>query len=157
MTKAIFCGTFDPVTLGHLDVIKRASQCFDSLVVFVTPNTEKKTYFSAERRCQWLKESCKDLENVDCQIQEGLTVDAAHKVGAKYLVRGVRNGIDFQYEQNMDYMNQKIDPELDTICFFTKAEYMYYSSSNVKEMMKYQLDFSSMVPQCVWEEWKESE
>lgn len=78
-------------------------------------------------------------------------------MGAKYLVRGVRNGIDFQYEQNMDYMNQKIDPELDTICFFTKPEYMYYSSSNVKEMMKYQLDFSSMVPQCVWEEWKESE
>ncbi len=157
MKKAIFCGTFDPVTLGHIDVIKRASQCFDSLVVFVAPNSDKKNFFSAETRARWIKESCKDLKNVDCQIQEGLTVDAAHKVGAQFLVRGIRNGIDFQYEQNMDYMNRAIDSELDTVCFFTKAEYMYVSSSNVKEMMKYHLDFSSMVPSCVWEEWKESE
>lgn len=157
MKKAIFCGTFDPVTLGHVDVIKRASQLFDSLVVFVTPNTDKNTMFSNETRCKWLEEACKDLKNVSCEIQDGLTVDAASKVGAKFLVRGIRNGVDFQYEQNMDYMNQKIDKELDTICFFTKPEYMYCSSSNVKEMMKYDLDFSSFVPSCVWEEWKESE
>lgn len=100
--------------------------------------------------------ACQEWDNVHCDIQDGLTVDAAKKVGAKFLVRGIRNSVDLGYEQNMDYMNQSIDATLDTVCFLTKPEYMYCTSTNVRECIKYDLDFSQFVPDCVWKGWKEN-
>lgn len=151
MAKAVFCGTFDPVTLGHVDIIERASRMFDSLVVFVTPNSQKKNKFDAEQRQAWIAQACSHLENVEVRIQEGLAVEAARKVGAHVFVRGIRNGVDCDYEQNMAHMNHYIDNSMDTVCLFTKNEYAHHSSSNVRELMAYNLDISEFVPKCVLE------
>lgn len=149
MPTAIFCGAFDPVTKGHMDLIERASTLFDHLYVFVAPNSEKHQVFSAERRLGWLKQACMAYSNVSCRIQTGLTVDAARSVHAKYLIRGMRNSQDFEYELNMATMNRSIDEHLETICLFTKPEHMFCSSSNVRELLRYHLDISAFVPDCV--------
>ncbi|MBQ0065094.1 MAG: pantetheine-phosphate adenylyltransferase [Firmicutes bacterium] len=151
MTKAVFCGTFDPVTLGHVDIIERASRMFDSLVVFVTPNSLKKNLFDVEQRKEWIQKACAHLDNVEVKIQNGLAVDAARKEGAHVFIRGIRNGVDCDYEQNMAHMNHLIDPSMDTVCLFTKDEYAHHSSSNVRELMAYNLDISKFVPACVLE------
>ena len=155
MKTAAFCGTFDPVTLGHVDLIQRASKMFDRLVIFISPNSQKNNMFSRSQRLQWLLEVTKDLENVECYIQDGLVVEACHKVGASVLVRGIRNTIDFEYEKNMAGMNALIDPSIDTICLYTREDLSLCSSSNVREFLKYDLDISSFVPECVLKTIKE--
>ncbi|MBB5182030.1 pantetheine-phosphate adenylyltransferase [Catenisphaera adipataccumulans] len=157
MRKAAFCGTFDPITLGHLDVIKRASRIFEEVVVFVAPNSLKNQMFSEAQRRQWIEEACADLDNVTVRVQHGLTADACRQAGVHVLIRGIRNENDFSYEQNMDFMNHEIDENLDTICFFTRPEYQYCSSSNVKELLKYHQDISHFVPDCVWKGVKNNE
>ena len=156
MKIAAFCGTFDPVTIGHLDIIERASKMFDKLVVFISPNSEKHNAFSEEKRLQWLETACQNIENVECRIQKGLVVDACKSVNATVLVRGIRNGVDCTYEQNMAYMNSKLDENIETICMFTKPEYSLYSSSNVRELLNYGQDIQDFVPACVWEELQKS-
>lgn len=149
MTVAAFCGTFDPLTLGHVDLIDRTSKMFDELVVFVSNNSLKNNLFSSQQRLAWLEEICSKYDNVTCAIQNGLVVDACHKVGATVLVRGIRNTIDFEYEKNMANMNALIDSGIDTICLYTRSELELCSSSNVREFMKYDLDISSFVPENV--------
>ena len=148
MKTAAFCGTFDPVTLGHVDLIKRASKMFDKLVVFVSPNSLKTNTFSNEQKLAWLNEITKDMSNV---------VEACHKVGATVLVRGIRNTVDFEYEKNMAGMNALIDPAIDTICLYTREDLALCSSTNVREFIKYGLDISSFVPECVLKTIKERE
>ncbi len=155
MPVAAFCGTFDPVSKGHMDLIERSSRLFDQLVVFVTPNSQKNEMFSLQQRVHWLEESCAHLSNVSVQVQDGLAVDACKKVGATVLVRGIRNGIDFDYEQNMAYMNHLIDENIETICLFTSEDNRYCSSSNIRELMKYHLDYKAMVPDVVYRELEE--
>ena len=154
MKIAAFCGTFDPVTIGHLDIIQRASRLFDKLVVFISPNSDKVNEFSEETRLAWLEEATKDFSNVTCKIQSGLVVDACKSVGATVLVRGIRNGVDCTYEQNMAFMNAKLNEEIETVCLFTRPEYSLYSSSNVRELFKYGQDISSFVPACVLQDLK---
>lgn len=149
MTKACFCGTFDPLTKGHLDVIERASHLFDEVIVFVSVNSDKKELFSKEQRIAWIQEATSHLPNVCCAIQDGLVVEACKSVQAKVLIRGLRNTIDFSYEQNMEAMNHQIDPEIETIFLMSAPQYMYCSSSNVRELMRYDQDVSSLVPACV--------
>lgn len=149
MKIAAFCGTFDPVTIGHLDIIERASKMFDELVVFISPNSDKQNEFSEEIRLKWLNEATKNLKNVSCKIQSGLVVDACKSVHATVLVRGIRNGVDCTYEQNMAFMNNKLNPEIETVCLFTRPEYSLYSSSNVRELLKYGQDVSDFVPKNV--------
>lgn len=157
MKTAAFCGTFDPVTLGHVDLIKRASKMFDKLVVFVSPNSLKTNTFSNEQKLAWLNEITKDMSNVECYIQDGLVVEACHKVKATVLVRGIRNTVDFEYEKNMAGMNTLIDPAIDTICLYTREDLALCSSTNVREFIKYGLDISSFVPECVLKTIKERE
>ena len=154
MKIAAFCGTFDPVTIGHLDIIQRASRLFDKLVVFISPNSDKVNEFSEETRLAWLEEATKDMSNVTCKIQSGLVVEACKNVGATVLVRGIRNGVDCTYEQNMAFMNAKLNEEIETVCLFTRPEYSLYSSSNVRELFKYGQDISSFVPACVLDDLK---
>ncbi len=151
MTVAAFCGTFDPITLGHVNIIERSARLFDHVVVVVSYNREKTTLFSDKQRLQWVKDACAHLENVECQLYDGLVADACKTFGADVLIRGIRNGVDSEYEQNMAYMNQSIAPGLDTLCFFTDNELRYCSSSNVRELLKFDLDISSLVPNCVVE------
>lgn len=149
MTKACFCGTFDPLTLGHVDVIERASRLFEEVIVFVSINSEKKEQFSQKQRMQWIQEATSHLSNVRCAIQSGLVVEACKKAGAQVLIRGLRNPVDFTYEQNMDAMNHKIDPNIETIYLISAPEHLYCSSSNVRELLRYGQDISSLVPACV--------
>ena len=149
MKIAAFCGTFDPVTYGHLDIIERASKLFDELVVFISPNSDKNNEFTEARRLAWLNESTKHLSNVTCKIQSGLVVEACKSVNATVLVRGIRNGVDCTYEQNMAFMNARLDENIETVCLFTRPEYSLYSSSNVRELFKYGQNISGFVPACV--------
>lgn len=135
MKIAAFCGTFDPVTYGHLDIIERASKLFDQLVVFISPNSDKNNEFNEEIRLKWLNEATKNMPNVTCKIQSGLVVDACKSVNATVLVRGIRNGVDCTYEQNMAFMNARLDDHIETVCLFTRPEYSLYSSSNVRELL----------------------
>lgn len=146
---AAFCGSFDPVTKGHIDVIERASKMFEHLVVFVSCNSNKNTQFSLEQRLEWLKEATEKFENVECRIQTGLVVEACQSVQANVLVRGIRNEQDCMYEQNMAFVNTHLNSNIETVCLFTKPEYYLYSSSNVRELLKYGQDISVFVPDCV--------
>ena len=157
MKIAAFCGTFDPVTYGHLDIIERASKLFDQLVVFISPNSDKNNEFTEEKRLKWLNESTKHLSNVTGKIQSGLVVEACKSVNATVLVRGIRNGVDCTYEQNMAFMNARLNEDIETVCLFTRPEYSLYSSSNVRELFKYGQDISGFVPACVLEDLKKGE
>ena len=149
MKIAAFCGTFDPVTYGHLDIIERASKLFDELVVFISPNSDKNNEFTEARRLAWLNASTKHLSNVTCKIQSGLVVEACKSVNATVLVRGIRNGVDCTYEQNMAFMNARLDENIETVCLFTRPEYSLYSSSNVRELFKWTKHFWICSSLCI--------
>ncbi len=149
MTVAAFCGTFSPITLGHLDVIERASTIFDKVVVLVSPNSEKEMTYSEKQRCDWIKEACAHLNNVEVDVQSGLSVASAKAHNATVLIRGIRTVHDFEYEKNMASMNKLISGDMDTLCLFTKDQYANCSSSNVRELLKYHQDIRSLVPECV--------
>ena len=134
MTRAIYPGSFDPVTLGHLDIIYRASKIVDELIVSVLNNKSKSPLFSVENRVKMLEEVVKDIPNVKVMSFEGLLVDFAKKVDAKVIVRGLRAVTDFEYELQMSQTNMVLDSDIDTIFFTTSLEYAYLSSSTVKEL-----------------------
>lgn len=146
MTRAIYPGSFDPVTLGHLDVIKRAARIVDELIVGVLNNNLKTPLFSVEERVRMLEESVSDLKNVRVMSFEGLSVDFAKEMDAQVLVRGLRAVTDFEYELQMSQTNHKLNKDIDTIFFTTSIEYAYLSSSTVKEIAKFGGDISGCVP-----------
>ena len=146
MTRAIYPGSFDPVTLGHLDIIKRASKIFDELIVGVLNNNSKSPLFSVEKRVKMLNDAVSDLPNVKVMSFEGLLVDFAKKVDAQLIVRGLRAVTDFEYELQMSQTNSVLNNEVDTIFFTTSLEYAYLSSSTVKEAAYFGADISKFVP-----------
>lgn len=149
MTKAIYPGSFDPVTLGHLDVIKRASNIVDHLIVGVLNNNSKSPLFSIEERVKMLKEVTRDMPNVEIRDFRGLLVDFARQTNAKVIVRGLRATTDFEYELQLSQTNRKIAPDVDTMFFTTSLEYAYLSSSIVKEVAVYGGDISQFVAPCI--------
>ena len=151
MIKAIYPGSFDPVTYGHLDVIKRSSKLVDELIVGVLNNNAKTLLFSAEERVRMLKEVTKDLPNVKIIPFEGLLVDFARKTGAKMVIRGLRAITDFGYELQMAQTNHKMEPEVETVFLTTSLEYSYLSSTTVKEVAAFGGDISQFVPPIVME------
>ena len=151
MIKAIYPGSFDPVTYGHLDVIKRSSKLVDELIVGVLNNNAKTPLFSAEERVRMLKEVTKDLPNVKIIPFEGLLVDFARKTGAKMVIRGLRAITDFEYELQMAQTNHKMKPEVETVFLTTSLEYSYLSSTTVKEVAAFGGDISQFVPPIVME------
>ena len=154
MRTAIYAGSFDPVTLGHLDIIRRAARLTDRLVIGVLVNSGKKAAFTAEERVEQLKRVTADLPNVIVDSFSGLTVDFAKKWDAHILVRGLRAVTDFEYELQISQVNRKLDPELDSIFLTTSLEYAYLSSSVVKEIAGYGGDYSRMVPEEIMEDIK---
>ena len=149
MTRAIYPGSFDPVTLGHLDIIKRASKIFDELIVGVLNNNSKSPLFSVEKRVKMLNDVVKDLPNVKVMSFEGLLVDFARKVDAQIIVRGLRAVTDFEYELQMSQTNTVLNENVDTIFFTTSLEYAYLSSSIVREAAYFGADISKFVPESV--------
>ena len=146
MVRAIYPGRFDPVTYGHLDVIKRASKIVDELIVGVLNNKSKTPLFSVENRVKMLNDAVSDLPNVKVMSFEGLLVDFAKKVDAQLIVRGLRAVTDFEYELQMSQTNSVLNNEVDTIFFTTSLEYAYLSSSTVKEAAYFGADISKFVP-----------
>ncbi len=150
MKSAIYPGSFDPVTYGHLDVIRRASEIFDELTVSVLNNNTKTPLFSVEERVKILEEATKDLPNVKVDFFSGLLIDYAKSKGVHVAIRGLRAITDFEYELQISQTNRKLsNGELDTIFLTTSLEYAYLSSSSVKEIASFNGDISPCVPDFV--------
>lgn len=150
MERSAICpGSFDPITRGHMDIIMRASKMFDKLYVAVLTNSSKKSSFTIEERVEMIKNCTKDIPNVVVCTFEGLVAEYARSVGAIALIRGLRAVTDFEYEFQMSLTNKKINNELETIFLTTNSEYMYLSSSVVKEIAKFGGDISDFVPEAV--------
>ena len=149
MLRAIYPGSFDPVTFGHLDIITRSSKIVDELIIGVLMNKAKTPLFSVEERVKMLKEVTKDLPNVRIIPFDGLLVDFAERMDADMVIRGLRAITDFEYELQMSQTNRKVAPEVDTIFFTTSLEYAYLSSSIVKEVAQYGGDISAFVAEPV--------
>ena len=149
MRKAVYPGSFDPVTYGHLDVIRRSSSLVDELIVGVLNNNTKTPLFSVAERVKILLEVTKDLPNVQIESFSGLSVEFAKQSGAQFIVRGLRAITDFDYELQMAQTNRVLNPDIDTIFLTTSLEYAYLSSSTVKEVASYGGDISKLVPGAV--------
>ncbi len=155
MTRAIYPGSFDPVTFGHLDVIKRASKVVDELIIGVLINENKRPTFTMEERVQMIEEAVKDLPNVSVKTFEGLTVEFARQSEANVIIRGLRAVTDFESEMQIAQTNHSIEPEVDTMFFTTSLEYAFLSSTIVKEVAHFGGDVSSFVPANVAQKLKE--
>jgi pantetheine-phosphate adenylyltransferase len=151
MRLAVYPGSFDPPTLGHLDVIERASRLFDAIVVGVGVNASKQPLLSDAQRIEALRESTAHLENVQIESFHGLLVDYARLLGAQAIVRGLRATADFEYEFQMAMVNRRLTEDVETVFLMTRWEYSYLSSSIVKEVATLGGDFSEMVPRPVAE------
>jgi len=150
MRIAVYPGSFDPVTLGHLDIIERSCKLFDKVIVAVMINSSKRPMFSVDERVALLREATKNLPNVSVDCHEGLLIDYLKKADAKILVKGLRAISDFESEFQMASVNQKLCPEVETVFIMTRTEYMYLSSSIVKEVGTLGGDITNFVTENVW-------
>jgi pantetheine-phosphate adenylyltransferase len=149
MKLAVFPGSFDPITNGHIDLIKRAAPLFDKIIVAVGINTQKQYLFSLEQRMKWLTESFKDIPNVSVDNFEGLTVKYCQSVNAKYLLRGLRQASDFDYEKTISQLNTIISGDIETIFLISRPELSHISSTIVRELIKGEGDVSKFVPEHI--------
>ena len=149
MLRAVYPGSFDPVTYGHLDIIRRSARIADELVVGVLNNNAKMPLFSVEERVKMLKEVTNEFSNVKVVPFEGLLIDFAKQVEADFVVRGLRAITDFEYELQMSQTNHKLEPEVETMFLTTSIEYSYLSSTTVKEVAAFGGDISQFVPEAV--------
>ena len=146
---AIFPGSFDPITLGHVSVIKRAIPLFDRIIVGIGVNSEKRSMFTPEQRKTWIAEIFLNETKVVVEVFSGLTVDFCREKGAGYILRGLRTAADFEFERSIGQVNKKLYPEIDTLFLLTEPEYTPVSSSIVREVLRYGGDVSKMVPKEV--------
>ncbi|MBW8348653.1 pantetheine-phosphate adenylyltransferase [Bacillus sp. IITD106] len=146
---AVCPGSFDPVTLGHMDIIRRGAKVFDEVFVVVLNNSSKKALFSVEERMDLLKEVTKDMPNVKVDSFGGLLVDYAQSVNAKAIIRGLRAVSDFEYEMQITSMNRVLNEKIETFFIMTNNQYSFLSSSIVKEVAKYHGNISELVPKEV--------
>jgi len=149
MKVAIYPGSFDPITNGHLDVLKRSLEVFDKVIVLVAINPDKKSYFSPEERVEMIKEAVKGLDNVEVDYSTGLTVEYAKKHNAKHLIRGLRAVTDFEYEFQLAVANEFADSDIDMVFFMSRSETSYISSSMIMGLYKNGVDISTLVPNSV--------
>ena len=155
MKLAICPGSFDPVTIGHLDIIGRARKIFDHVIVAVMVNPEKHTMFTTEEWIALIQKCTKDMEDVEVVSFDGLLADYAKMRGATAIVKGLRAMSDFEYEFQQALTNRKLNPELETVFMITRAENMFLSSSIVKQIASFGGDVSNFVPACILDDIKE--
>lgn len=157
MKIAIYPGSFDPITLGHLDIIRRAAACFDKVYVCVMVNCEKKNpMFTDRERLEQIRQSVAELPNVEAELWTGLLADYAGEKGAAILVKGLRNATDFDQEYQMAAINKGLRPELETVFFPASAEYQHFSSTMAREMIRYGQPLERYVPAPVARALKEA-
>lgn len=155
MLRAIYPGSFDPVTLGHLDIILRSAQIVDELIVGVLKNNAKTPLFSLEERVKMISDVTKDMKNVKILPFEGLLVDFAKQMEANVIIRGLRAITDFEYELQMSQTNHKLSPEIETLFLTTNVEYSFLSSTTVKEIASFNGDIRKFVPDVIADAIKE--
>lgn len=146
---ALFPGSFDPITLGHVDIIERAVPLFDEIKIAVGTNGAKNYLFSLEQRVKWIEQTFANEPKVSVITYEGLTVDFARELGVQFLLRGLRNPADFEFEKAIAQANREMVPDLETVFLLTSARYAYISSSIVREVYNYGGDFQKFVPASV--------
>ena len=149
MKTAIYPGSFDPITKGHLDVLKRAADIFDKVIIVVSVNMNKKSFIPLEDRLMLIKEACKDIENIEIDSYNGLTIEYAKKRNANVLIRGLRAVSDFEYEMQLSQANSALCSDIHTVFLITKPKYNFISSGTVKEIALMKGDISKFVPENV--------
>ncbi|MDB4563749.1 pantetheine-phosphate adenylyltransferase [Flavobacteriales bacterium] len=147
--RAVFPGSFDPITRGHENILRRAAVLFDEVTLAIGVNQDKSGMFPLERRMDWCRATFADVPNIKVASFEGLTVDFCHSIGAGWLIRGVRNGGDFEYERTIAQMTKYLDAELETLILFTDPEHAPISSSVVRDIVHHGGDVSRFVPDAV--------
>ncbi|MEK0421335.1 MAG: hypothetical protein RLZZ161_1186 [Bacteroidota bacterium] len=143
---AVFAGTFDPITNGHVDVIKRSLPLFDKIVIAIGENTKKQTLFDTDKRLSWIREIFSAEPKISVSSYSGLTVDFCKEVGAGYILRGLRNGSDYDYEAHIAQLNKELNPMIETVFVITSPEVSYISSSLVRDLIIYKGDYTRFVP-----------
>ena len=149
MNIAVFPGSFDPITLGHVNLVERALPLFDKIIVSVGVNSQKKALFSLDKRMDWLKKTFQDQEKVEITMFEGLTVNYCQSIGAKFLLRGLRNASDFDYEKTISQLNNIIGDNIETVFLISRPEYSHISSTIVREIIRGHADVKKFVPQLI--------
>lgn len=150
MNIAIYPGSFDPFTNGHLDIIKNGAEIFDKVIIAVSHNINKSSFLPIETRINLINQSVSNIKNVEIDFYQGLTVDYAQKVGANIILRGLRNQNDFEYELQISQTNNALQENLKTVFLITKPELAYISSSMVREILAHNGDISKFVPEAVF-------
>lgn len=148
MRRAIFPGSFDPITKGHVDIIRRSLPLFDELIIAIGVNSTKKYMFSLEQRKAFIETTFAEEAKIKVDTYEGLTVDYCNKIDAKFIVRGLRNPADFEFEKTITQVNRRLS-EIETVFLLTSADTSFISSSIVREVIHFGGDYSSMVPDAV--------
>ncbi len=146
MKTAVFPGSFDPITVGHVDIVKRGLEIFDKVVVALGNNSSKKYLFTSEQRLQWLHQVFADEKRVEVGYFEGLTVDYCKEIGANFLIRGLRNASDFDYEKTISQINNVVGEGIETVFFISQPTYSHISSTIVREVYKGKGDISPFIP-----------
>jgi pantetheine-phosphate adenylyltransferase len=146
---AVFPGSFDPITRGHENVVRRAASLFDEIIVAIGQNSTKTSMFPLEKRMEMVLHTFTDLPHVRMEVYEGLTVDFCRSNGAKYLLRGLRNGGDFEYERTIAHMNKALWNELETVLLFTDPQFASVHSTVIREILKNKGDVSQFIPQGI--------
>ena len=155
MTIAIYPGSFDPITNGHIDIVTRAAKLFEKIIIAVFATPGKSLFFTCEERVEMAKRAVAHLPNVEVVSFHGLTVDFAQQVGAKVMMRGLRMSADFEREFEMAMMNKKLCPDLELVCFMASQEYQFLSSSLLKEVASFEGCIDNLVPKHVLKAIKE--
>jgi len=146
---ALFPGSFDPITRGHESVIRRAVPLFDKIVIALGQNAEKKNYFSLEQRMDFIRIVFSDCPTVEVDYYSGLTVDFCKKVGARYILRGLRTAADFEFERSIGQINKKLFPEIETVFLLTLPEFTAVNSSVVRDILRHGGDVSQFIPEML--------
>ncbi|KRM02255.1 pantetheine-phosphate adenylyltransferase [Lactobacillus kitasatonis] len=148
MTIALFPGSFDPITNGHVETAKKAAQIFDKVYVVAMTNTSKHYLFTAEQRADFIRDALKDIPNIEVlEKPDMITVNLAHELHAKAIVRGVRNSADFRYEQEIAGINKRLAPDINTILLFSSPENSFVASSMIKELARFNEDVRQFLPE----------
>jgi len=150
MNIAIFPGSFDPITNGHVDIIERALPLFDKIIIAIGVNSDKRYMFPLEKRKQFIIDTFKNEPKISVDTYEGLTIDYCKKMGADFILRGLRNPADFEFEKAIAHTNRKLS-KIETVFLLTSAQTSFISSSIVRDILKYKGDVTKFVPKCVLE------